>query len=385
MISYGRQSINEQDIEAVNQVLNSDFLTQGDMVTTFESALCSMTTADHCSVTNSATSALHLACMALDVSTGSLVWTSPISFVASSNCALYCGATVDFVDIDYHTHNISIEALRIKLDALDKAGRKLPDVLIVVHMAGLSCDMKAISELSIQYGFRIIEDASHGIGASYQGKPVGACEYSDLCIFSFHPVKIITTGEGGAVLTNRKDLDEKIKRLRSHGVSRDPDLLSCTDPWYYEQFELGFNYRLTDIQSALGVSQLTRLNEFIEKRRKIARQYFEMLPHEHFELPNVGGSELSSWHLYIIKLKCADNREASRRSIFSGMREKGVGVNVHYIPIYKQPYYQRLGFSSQYCEVAERYYQGCLTLPLHPSMTDQQFEYVVDSLRELVK
>jgi len=381
MIPYGRQSINDDDIHAVVEVLKSDFLTQGNCVTEFEQALCRYTGARYGTVVNSATSALHLACLGLGVNHNSLVWTSPISFVASANCARYCGAQVDFVDIDYRTHNMDAAKLAHKLAQANATQQPLPDVVIVVHMAGLSCDMEAIHSLSKTYGFKIIEDASHAIGGRYQHNAIGCGDFSDACIFSFHPVKIITTGEGGALMCNDAALHEKVQRLRSHGITRDPALMGEQAPWYYQQLELGFNYRMTDVQCALGMSQLQRIDQFIERRRQLARQYYEALKDTNLILPNVDGSEYSAWHLYIVKM---GDFGPSRRLVYDSLIQAGVGVNVHYIPIYKQPDYQALGFNERYCDTAEWYYQQCLTLPLHPALSDDEFNQVVTTLRSLL-
>ncbi len=381
MISYGRQAINDDDIESVIEVLKSDFLTQGALVGKFEEALCHYTGARYGTVVNSATSALHLACLALDVDHNSLVWTSPISFVASANCARYCGAQVDFVDIDYRTHNIDVAKLEAKLAQAQATRQPLPDVIIAVHMAGLSCDMEAIYNLSKIYGFKIIEDASHAIGGKYQHNPIGCGDFSHACVFSFHPVKIITTGEGGALLCNDEAMHHRVQRLRSHGVTRDPAVMGAQAPWYYQQVELGYNYRMTDMQCALGLSQLNRIDDFIERRRQLAREYYQCLNDTNLVLPNVEGSEYSAWHLYIVK---TGDFGVDRRALYDGLIQAGVGVNVHYIPIYKQPDYQSLGFAHDYCETAEIYYQQCLTLPLHPSLSEQDFNHVVSTLRQLL-
>lgn len=379
MISYGRQSIDQSDIDAVISVLKSDFLTQGKTIDQFEQSLCQYTTAQYCSVVTNATSALHLACLALDINSDSLVWTSPISFVASSNCALYCGAKIDFIDINLDTHNIDISKLEIKLAATKQQNKKLPDLLIVVHMGGLSVDMAQISELSKLYGFKVVEDASHAIGGAYQSRAIGSCEYSEAAIFSFHPVKIITTGEGGAITTNSASVDKKIKLMRSHGITRDISTMEVDDPWYYEQKLLGFNFRMTDIQAALGLAQMSRLEEFVKRRRYLANYYNEMLKGLPLELPDTQLAKDSSWHLYVVKLV---EKKVSRRQLFDFLRSSDIGVNVHYIPIYKQPYYQSMGFTQDYCPNAEDYYRRCISLPLHPGLTEENMYFIVNKIRE---
>lgn len=382
MIPYGRQSISEADIEAVVEVLRSDFLTQGPVVPAFEDAVLSFCGAEYGVAMNSATSALHLACVALGVGQGDSVWTSPITFVASSNAALYCGANVDFVDIDDRTYNICPLRLAEKLDRAAEAGA-LPKVIIPVHLAGQSCDMAAIHAAASRHGVRIIEDASHAIGGSYLGEPVGSCKFSDITVFSFHPVKIVTTGEGGMAMTNDRELAELMRLDRTHGITRDPALLRNDDvgAWYYEQQRLGFNYRMTDICAALGLSQLTRIGEFIARRREIAAAYdaaFAGLPVKTpFQHPDAD----SAWHLYVIRI---DRRltDRSHRSIFDALREAGVGVNLHYIPVYRQPYYQELGFGQGYCPNAEAYYAEAISLPIYPSMTHEEQDFVVAAVTE---
>lgn len=377
MIPYGKQDINQQDIDRVVSVLKSDFITQGKMIDTFEEEICKKVDSNYAIAVNSATSALHLACRALGVGKGDLVWTSPISFVASANCALYCQADIDFIDIDRKTINISITCLKKKLEYHRLNNLNLPKVIIVVHMAGHSADMLSIKALADEYGFYVIEDASHAIGSQYMGEPVGCCQYSDIAVFSFHPVKIVTTGEGGVLTTNRRDINQKLRLLRSHGITR--DIQGTKEAWYYEQIELGYNYRLTDIQAALGYSQLSRLNEFVLERRKKARYYTESLSSLDLTLPNNEQLEYASWHLYIIQLESND-----RSTVFNSLREKGIGVNVHYIPIYNQPYYQKLGFSEGYCPEAERYYERAISLPLFPSLSLSDQDYIVSAIKELV-
>jgi UDP-4-amino-4,6-dideoxy-N-acetyl-beta-L-altrosamine transaminase len=382
MLSYGRQSISEDDIKAVVDVLTSDFLTQGPRVQEFEQKVAARVGAAHAVAANSATSALHLACMGFDLKPGDIVWTSPNSFVASANCALYCGSSVDFVDIDPSTYNMCVSHLEEKLKSAELVG-KLPKLVIPVHMCGQSCDMEAIHRLSARYGFRIIEDASHAIGATYKGQPVGSCKYSDVCIFSFHPVKIITTGEGGMAVTNNSDIADKMNLLRSHGVTRDSaQFVRPTydmGSWYYQQVALGFNYRMCDIQAALGVSQLDSLDEFIHKRNEIALQYNHRLKdHKLLSLPTVSPDCLSSFHLYIVRVMFSSS--FSKADLFDKMREAGVALNCHYIPIHTQPYYKSLGFRVGDFPNAEEYYSAAITLPLHPTMSQKAIDLVIQSL-----
>ena len=375
-IPYSRQNINRADTSAVLRTLRSEFLTQGPQVENFESLLGELTSARFQVATNSATSALHLACLSLGVGPGDLVWTSAITFVASANCALYCGAKVDFVDIDPTTHNMSVEALEAKLLAAESEG-KLPKVVIPVHFAGRSADMRQIKSLSERFGFSIIEDASHAIGASYEGLPVGSCEFSDIVVFSFHPVKIITTGEGGAAATNDASLASRMRILRSHGITRDKSLLvDDTRPdWYYEQQHLGFNYRITDFQAALGISQLSRLQTFLRQRRKIAARYSSLLAHPEIELPSDMGLLDSAWHLFVIQVK--DSALGSRRDrVFEEIRNLGIGVNMHYIPVYRHPYFFRMGFSPSDFPSAEQYFRRALSIPIYPGLTSAQQRHV---------
>ena len=377
MIPYGRQSISEADIEAVVEVLKSDFLTQGPVVPAFEEAFASRTGARYGVAMNSATSALHLACRALGVGPGDSVWTSPLTFVASANAALYCGADVDFVDVDERTYNICPLRLGEKLDRAAQAGT-LPKAIIPVHLAGQSCDMAAIHAAATRHGVRIVEDASHAIGGRYRSEPVGRCRFSDITVFSFHPVKIVTTGEGGMAMTNDGELAETMRLDRSHGITRDPARLEQGDPgpWYYEQQRLGFNYRMTDIAAALGLSQLTRVEEFIARRREIAATYdaaFAGLP---VRTPWQHPDADSAWHLYILRI---DPQRTSRnhRAVFDALREAGIGVNLHYLPVYRQPYYRELGFRQGHCPNAEAYYAEAISLPIYPSMTDGEQQQVV--------
>jgi UDP-4-amino-4,6-dideoxy-N-acetyl-beta-L-altrosamine transaminase len=384
LIPYGRQSISEADIEAVVEVLKSDFLTQGPVVPAFEEAVASQCGADYGVAMNSATSALHLACLALGVGPGDSVWTSPLTFVASANAALYCGAGVDFVDVDERTYNMSPRRLEEKLDRAAEAGT-LPKVIIPVHLAGQSCDMAAIHAAASRHGVRIIEDASHAIGGSYRSEPVGSCAFSDIAVFSFHPVKIVTTGEGGMAMTNDYQLAELMGMDRTHGITRDPGRLQHDDvgPWYYEQQRLGFNYRMTDICAALGLSQLTRIEEFVARRREIAAAYdsaFEDLP---VRTPWQHPDTASAWHLYVVRID-RPRIARSHRAIFEKLREAGVGVNLHYIPVYRQPYYRELGFGQGYCPNAEAYYAEAISLPIYPSMTHEEQDFVIATMKEVL-
>jgi UDP-4-amino-4,6-dideoxy-N-acetyl-beta-L-altrosamine transaminase len=384
-VPYGRQSIDDADIAAVLGVLRSDHLTQGPVVDAFERALGETVGARHCVAVNSATAALHIACLALGVGPGDLVWTSPISFVASANCALYCGAEVDFVDIDTVTLNISVDALEEKLRKAEAAGR-LPKVVIPVHLCGLPCDMAAIGALAHRYGFKVIEDASHAIGARDDGDLVGACTHSDIAVFSFHPVKIITTGEGGCCVTQDPDLGKALLRLRSHGITRDENDMSgpSEGPWYYEQIDLGFNYRMTELQAALGLSQLARLNDFINHRHRLAARYDLELASLPIDLPQRSADSLSSLHLYVIQLRL-DEIALSHRQVFEGLRQRDIGVNLHYIPIYRQPYYRALGFKLGHCPNAEAYYARAISIPIFHGMTESQQEQVVAALKDVLR
>jgi UDP-4-amino-4,6-dideoxy-N-acetyl-beta-L-altrosamine transaminase len=384
MIPYGRQDITEADIQAVVDVLRSDFLTQGPAVPAFENAVADYCGAQHAVAVNSATSALHIACLALGVGPGDWVWTSPITFVASANCALYCGAQVDFVDIDPRTYNLSLECLAEKLEQAEKTAR-LPKVVIPVHLAGQPCDMRSIHALGQRYGFKIIEDASHAIGGRYKGKPIGNSRYSDITVFSFHPVKIITTAEGGMVLTNDAQQAKRLRLLRSHGVTRDAaDMTHAPDgPWYYQQIDLGFNYRMTDLQAALGSSQMQRLDEFVARRHTIAQRYDGLLAGLPLVTPWQHPDSYSGLHLYVIRFKLAEIRN-SHCEVFEALRAAGVGVNLHYIPVYRQPYYERIGFKAEHCPEAERYYAEAMSLPMYSGLTDKQQDQVVSALRAAV-
>jgi len=380
---YGRQEIIQQDIDAVVDVLNSDFLTQGPQVPRFEQKLSAYCHATHAVAVNSATSALHIACLALGLGEGDWLWTSPNTFVASSNCALYCGAQVDFVDIDPNNWNLSPKALEEKLIVAESEGR-LPKIVIPVHLCGRSCDMQAIHVLSQRYGFRIIEDASHAIGARYRNEPVGNCRYSDITIFSFHPVKIITTAEGGAALTNQVALAEKMMLFRSHGITREPaGMVNPPDgPWYYEQTTLGFNYRMSELQAALGFSQMDRLDAYVAKRHEIAARYDSLLASLPVQTP-ARDEDYSSVHLYVIRLKL-DKIRRTHCEVFTFLRERGIAVNVHYIPVHTQPYYCKMGFAQGNFPEAESYYREAISLPMYPGLTDDDLNKVVDSLKAAV-
>lgn len=382
MIPYGRQDISEDDIQSVVDVLRSDYLTQGPVVPAFEKVVASYCGVSHAIAVNSATSALHIACLSLGVGPGDWVWTSPITFVASANCALYCGAQVDFVDIDPHTYNMSPEVLAQKLEEAGRAGQ-LPKVVIPVHMCGQACDMQAIRVLSQRYGFKIIEDASHAIGGKYRDEPIGNCRYSDITVFSFHPVKIITTAEGGMALTNDPKLANRMTLLRSHGITRDPEQMTHAPdgPWYYQQIDLGFNYRMADMQAALGLSQMQRLDEFVARRHALAKSYDECLADLPVVTPWQHPDSYSGWHLYVICLR-QDKTVPSHRLVFDTLREGGIGVNLHYIPVHTQPYYQRLGFKPGDFPEAEIYYAKAISLPVYPTMTEDQQDQVIAALRK---
>lgn len=382
MIPYGRQIISEDDIAAVEAVLRSDFLTQGPAIPRFEQAVADRVGAGHSVAVNSATSALHLACLALDLGPGDLLWTSPVTFVASANCGRYCGADVDFVDIDPETFNICADALEAKLNAAARAGR-LPKVIVAVHMCGQSPDMARIAALARAHGIRLIEDASHSIGADYRDAPVGNCAHSDITIFSFHPVKIITTAEGGMALTNDAGLAGRMERLRSHGITRDPDLMTheADGPWYYQQLELGWNYRMTEMQAALGLSQMDRLDAFVARRRTLADAYDTALAGLPLSMPGRLDGADSSWHLYVIRL----DDPARHRATFEALRAADIGVNLHYIPVHLQPYYRRLGFATGDFPLSEDYYSRAISIPLHAGLTDDEQTTVVAAIAEALK
>lgn len=384
MIPYGRQSITQADIDAVIGVLKSDYLTQGPQVPAFEKSIADACDVAHVLAVNSATSALHIACLALGAGPGEVVWTTPISFVASSNCALYCGADIDFVDIDARTFNMSADLLEKKLiDA--EANGKLPKVVIPVHLCGQPCEMEKIHALGLKYGFGIIEDASHSIGGKYKNRPIGNCEYSDITVFSFHPVKIITTAEGGVCTTNSAELAQKMDLLRSHGITRNPDLMRNAPDggWYYEQVDLGYNYRMTEMQAALGVSQMTRLEDFVARRHVLAASYNQRLGNLPLSMPYQHSDSYSGLHLYVIQPDL-EKVGKSHKQIFTELREEGLGVNLHYIPIHTQPYYQDLGFKSGDFPVAEAYYAKSISIPLFHAMTDAQQDEVVKILNKVL-
>lgn len=384
-IPYGRQNISQTDIDAVVNVLKSDFLTQGPQVPAFEESIKDAVDVKYAYAMNSATSALHVACMALDVGKGDIVWTTPVTFVASANCALYCGADIDFVDIDEHTYNMSVSSLRNKLDKA-KVENKLPKVVIPVHLCGQPCEMQAIHELSKEFGFFIVEDASHAIGGKYQEQPIGNCQYSDMTVFSFHPVKIITTAEGGVLTTNNSDLAKKIELLRSHGITRDTNLMrnDSEGAWYYEQIALGYNYRMTELQAALGVSQMVNLSDITAKRHIIVGKYNELLK----DLPVITPFNIpegySGLHLYVIRLDFSKVKK-TRKEVFDVLRAANIGVNVHYIPVHLQPYYQGIGFKKGDFPVAEQYYASAITLPLYPELSDIELEYIVSTLKDAIR
>lgn len=383
-IPYARQNINEADIRSVVKVLQSDWLTQGPMIERFEKAVADYCGAKFGVAVSSATAALHLACLTAGLEQGDLLWTSPNTFVASANCGLYCGSEVDFVDIDPKTYNLAVLKLEEKLEA-GKGHGKLPKVVIPVHFAGQSCEMERIAQLASEYGFTIIEDASHAIGGKYRNRPVGSCEYAAMTVFSFHPVKIITSGEGGMILTNREDLYQKLIRLRSHGITRDPELMEGgpDGPWYYQQLDLGYNYRITDLQAALGYSQLQRIDEFIKRRRYLAERYNQLL----VDLPLVTPWEHpdceSAFHLYVIRLKL-DLIKKTHRQVFEELRQAGIMVNLHYIPVHTQPYYKRMGFKEGDFPEAERYYREVISLPMYFGLSDEEQDYVINKLREIL-
>ena len=384
MIPYGRQDIHQQDINAVVEVLKSDFLTQGPKVPAFEQAVKEACNAKYALAVNSATSALHIACIALGLEKGDWLWTTPNTFVASANCGLYCGAQIDFVDIDPKTYNLCAKELEKKLIIAEEAG-KLPKIVVPVHFSGQPCDMQSIHNLSKKYGFKIIEDASHAIGGQYRGEPIGNCRYSDITVFRFHPVKIVTTAEGGMAVTNSALLAEKLDLLRSHGITRNSSLMTkpMDGPWYYEQVGLGFNYRMTELQAALGVSQITRLDSFVAKRHEIAQRYNELLAGLPITLPWQHADGYSGLHLYVIRLQL-DKISKTHLEVFEGMREAGILVNLHYIPVHMQPYYQAMGFKAGRFPQAEQYYKEAMSIPMFPTMTKEQQDKVIVTLKELL-
>lgn len=382
MIPYGRQDITEDDIKAVIEVLNSTHLTQGPAVPEFEQAVLRQCNAKYAVAVNSATSALHIACLALGLGQGDWLWTSPNTFVASANCGLYCGAKVDFVDIDPSTYNLCPKALEAKLRLAEQNGT-LPKVVVPVHFSGQPCDMRAIHELSRKYGFRIIEDASHAIGGKYLNEPVGNCRFSDITVFSFHPVKIVTSGEGGMAVTNNDKLAEKMALLRSHGITRTPSLMTkpMEGSWYYQQVDLGFNYRMTDLQGALGASQMGRLAHYVARRHELAKRYDKLLKDLPLITPWQYKDGYSAFHLYVIRLKL-DEITASHVEVFEALRAKEIIVNLHYIPVHTQPYYQEMGFRHGDFPEAEKYYDEAISIPMFPTLTYSEQDFVVEALKE---
>lgn len=380
MIPYGRQDISKEDIQAVVEVLESEWLTQGPWVPRFEKAVADHVSCRHGVAVNSATSALHIACLALGLGAGDWLWTSPITFVASANCGLYCGAEVDFVDIDPRTYNLCPESLEAKLVAAEKAG-KVPKVVVAVHLCGQSSDMATIFALSRKYGFSIIEDASHAIGGKYKGEYVGSCRYSDITVFSFHPVKIITTAEGGMALTNSDELAAKMKLLRSHGITRDQENMThvADGPWYYQQIALGFNYRMNDLQAALGLSQMRRLDAWVARRQVLAHQYDDLLANLPLTTPWQHPDSYSSFHLYVIRLHL-DRIRKSHRLVFEALREQGIGVNLHYIPVHTQPHFERMGFKAREYPQAEKYYAEAISLPIFAALSDSEQGEVIEAI-----
>lgn len=384
MIPYGRQDINQQDINAVVEVLKSDFLTQGPQVPAFEQSIIDACDAKYAVAVNSATSALHIACLALGLGNDDWLWTTPNTFVASANCALYCGAKVDFVDIDPRTYNLCAKQLEKKLIAAQKVG-KLPKIVIPVHFSGQSCDMQAIHELAKKYGFSIIEDASHAIGGKYKGEPIGNSRYSDITVFSFHPVKIVTTAEGGMAVTNNAKLAEQLDLLRSHGITRDEELMTkaADGPWYYQQIELGYNYRMTELQAALGLSQMQRLEAFVIKRHELASRYDNLLHDLPIILPWQHPDSYSARHLYVIRLQL-EQINITHLDVFNALRAAGIQANLHYIPVHMQPYYQKMGFASGQFPEAEKYYKEAISIPLFSAMTEGQQDTVCSTLKTIL-
>lgn len=389
MIPYGRQDITQADIDAVVEVLKSDFLTQGPAISRFERDVAAKVNARYAVASNSGTSALHIACLALGLGPGDLLWTAPNTFVASANCGRYCGADVDFVDIDAQTWNMSVSRLAEKLAQAKKNGR-LPTVVVPVHFSGQPTDQEAIWELARTYGFRVIEDASHAIGAARNGEPVGSCRWSDITVFSFHPVKLVTSGEGGMCMTNDAELAERMEMFRSHGITRKSERFTqgettaeAPPAWYYEQQMLGFNYRLTDIQAVLGSSQLRRIDSYVERRNELARRYDAALGGLPLQLPTVMPENRSAFHIYVVRVD-RDKAKRTRRQVFDGLRQRDVGANLHYMPVHLQPYYRGLGFKPGQFPESEAYGESAITLPLYPTLTDGQQDAVIAALRDLL-
>lgn len=385
MIPYGRQDITQADIDSVIAVLQSDYLTQGPVVSRFEQIVADHVGAKHALAVNSATSALHIACLALGLSHGDWLWTSPVTFVASANCGLYCGSRVDFVDIDPRTYNLCPHALEAKLVAAERTG-KLPKVLVAVHLCGQPCDMVAIHALGQKYGFKIIEDASHAIGGKYKGAFIGNGRYSDITVFSFHPVKIITTAEGGMALTNSDELAAQMALLRSHGITRDAAQMTHAPdgPWYYQQIGLGYNYRMTELQAALGVTQMQRLDDFVSRRHQLAQRYGQLLAALPLTTPWQHPDSYSGLHLYVVRLQL-DKISKTHRQVFEALREQGIGVNLHYIPVHTQPHYQRMGFKVGDFPQSEQYYAEAISLPMYQTLTDEQQDQVVAVLKKVLE
>jgi len=385
MIPYGRHEIDKSDIDAVVKVLQSDFLTQGPVVPLFEQEVANYCGANHAVAVNSATSALHIACMALNLGPGDWLWTSAVTFLASANCGRYCGAHVDFVDIDPRTYNMSVSGLAEKLAQAEKFG-KLPKVVVPVHLCGQSCDMAAIHALSEKYGFKIIEDASHAVGGKYKNNQIGNCRFSDITVFSFHPVKIITTGEGGVAVTNDPEISKSMRLYRSHGMTNDPNEMRCRpveEVWNYQQVCLGYNYRMTDIQATLGVSQIKRLDKYVERRHIIANRYNSELRDLSLKTPWQHPDSYSSYHLYPIRL-ISGECQPTQQEVFNKLHASGINANLHFIPVYRQPYYEELGFKANYCIEAERYFREVISIPMYPTMSDGQVDDVVTALRLLI-
>lgn len=384
-IKYGRQDVTQDDIEAVNEVLRSDWLTQGPMIPVFEETVSNYCNASFAVATNSSTSALHIACLALGLGDGDILWTCPNTFVASSNAGLYCGANIDFIDCDSETYNIDIKKLEERL-SVAKSEDNLPKVVMPVHLTGQSCEMESIFKLSQEYGFRIIEDASHAIGGEYKGAKVGSCEYSDITVFSFHPVKIITTGEGGMALTNDAKIFNKLQKLRSHGITSNQEEMYSrpnNEIWNYQQVCLGYNYRMTDISAALGISQMQRLDQYISKRHLIANKYNSELAKLPLVIPFQHEDTYSSYHLYVIRLEL-DKLNISQKEIHDSLIETGINVNLHYIPVYRQPFYENMGFKKGYCPEAEKYHETAISIPMYPTLNDSDQDWVINSLVKLL-